>query len=82
MGIENINNISFNSPNFKIDEWALNEEGARVLRIIKALEHNYQKYGAAYCPGKVERINENICPCFDYTTTGICKCGLYKPVTD
>lgn len=65
-------------PDFTVEGYALNEDGARVLRIIKALERNFNKYGAAYCPCKVERTPENICPCFDYTDTGNCKCGLYK----
>lgn len=73
-----MSDISFKSPNFKLNEWALNEDGARVLRIIKALERNQEKYGAAYCPCKVERTNENICPCYEYSDTGVCKCGLYK----
>ena len=72
MDIENI------PPDFTVEGYALNEDGARVLRIVKALERNHKKYGAAYCPCKVERIPDNICPCKDYIDGGSCKCGLYK----
>jgi ferredoxin-thioredoxin reductase catalytic subunit len=63
-----------------IKKYALNEDGARILRITKALERNHKKFGAAYCPCKVDKIPENICPCYDFTDTGICKCGLYQNV--
>ena len=63
---------------FKITDWALNEDGARVLRTIEGLRRNFKKYGAAYCPCKIERIEENICPCKEHLTTGKCICGLYK----
>lgn len=68
----------YNLSTLNIKEWALNEDGARTLRIIKALARNHEKYGAAYCPCKIEHIPENICPCNDYTSTGNCHCGLYK----
>ena len=68
----------YNMENLNIKEWALNSDGERVLRIIKALHRNHEKYGAAYCPCRTEHIPENICPCKEYKETSICKCGLYK----
>jgi len=70
--------IEYDFFNFKVTDWALNDDGARVLRIIEALRRNYKKYGAAYCPCKVERIPDNVCPCKEHVETGRCKCGLYK----
>lgn len=69
---------NYSMKNLKINEWALNEDGAHVLRIIKALHRNHEKYGAAYCPCKIDKITENICPCKDYSDTGKCICKLYK----
>lgn len=63
---------------FKLTDWALNNDGARVLKIIEALRRNYKKYGAPYCPCKIDRIPDNICPCKEHLTSGVCKCGLYK----
>ena len=63
---------------FKLTDWALNDDGARVLRTIEGLRRNYKKYGEAYCPCKIEHIPDNICPCVEHLTTGGCKCGLYK----
>lgn len=61
-----------------IKTWALNDDGERVLRTIEALKRNFKKYGAAYCPCKIERIPDNICPCKENREQGTCKCGLYK----
>jgi ferredoxin-thioredoxin reductase catalytic subunit len=65
--------------NFEILKWALNDDGKKILRIINSLEQNYIKYGKSYCPCKIQKIDDNICPCKDYKEFGICICGLYKP---
>lgn len=70
--------MNTDSTNFLIKEYALNDDGARVLRIIKGLESNFKKYGASYCPCKIDKIEDNICPCKDYRETGNCICKLYK----
>lgn len=71
----------FKMSNLNIDTWALNDDGARVLKIIKGLQRNHELYGHAYCPCKLDRTEENICPCKEYKSTSVCKCGLYKQLS-
>lgn len=52
---------------FKIN---LNEEQAE--RIIKGL---IEKGG--YCPCKIPKIPENICPCDEFINDKICHCNLW-----
>ena len=47
-----------------------NEEHAK--QIIEGL---HKKGG--YCPCKVQKIEENLCPCDEFITTGVCHCRLY-----
>ncbi len=61
------------------NEYGETSQGRRILRIIDALKRNHQKYGESYCPCKVDRIPDNICPCKEYRDTGKCICGLYLP---
>lgn len=46
--------------------------------VVEGLQKNIAKYGAPYCPCKVQRVDENICPCLEFRTQGICECGLYE----
>ena len=46
--------------------------------IIKALEHNKEKYGESYCPCRYPRNEDTICPCKPFRESGDCVCGLYK----
>lgn len=62
-----------------IEEYGTTAEGRKKLKIINALERNFEKYGASYCPCKINRIDDNICPCKEYRETGKCICGLYLP---
>jgi ferredoxin-thioredoxin reductase catalytic subunit len=45
--------------------------------VLKGLEFNKIEYGKRYCPCKVKRIKDNICPCKDMREKQECYCGLY-----
>jgi ferredoxin-thioredoxin reductase catalytic subunit len=60
-----------------VNDNGLTAEGRKKLRVIEALKRNYDKYGHSYCPCKVDKIEDNICPCKDFRETGKCICGLY-----
>ncbi len=45
--------------------------------IPEGLERNKQKHGARYCPCRISRTSENICPCKEMRETKKCCCGLF-----
>ena len=45
--------------------------------VLKGLEFNKFGYGARYCPCKIQRISDNICPCKEMRENKICHCGLF-----
>jgi len=59
----------------------LNPDTDHVNRIISGLKRNTDIYGDAYCPCKIEKIPENICPCqshiADIKKDGHCRCRLF-----
>lgn len=61
------------------NEYGTTAQGRKILRIVDALKRNHEKYGESYCPCKVDRIEDNICPCKEFRETGNCICGLYTP---
>lgn len=59
----------------------MNPDESRVKLILDGLKRNEDTYGARYCPCKIDKVEDNICPCTDYRETGICKCRLFiKPL--
>lgn len=48
-------------------------------RVIKGLKKNFKKYGNYYCPCKLAKTEENICPCEEFRCTKHCHCGVFKP---
>jgi ferredoxin-thioredoxin reductase catalytic subunit len=52
--------------------YRINKDKKHVDLIIEGL---LKKDG--YCPCKVEKIPENLCPCDEFITTGVCHCGLW-----
>ncbi|MFA5760335.1 MAG: ferredoxin-thioredoxin reductase catalytic domain-containing protein [Dehalococcoidales bacterium] len=60
-----------------VNKYGITDSGKRTLRIIKSLERNFEKYGASYCPCKIDKIEDNICQCKEFRETGKCICGLY-----
>ena len=70
--------ISQQSVDFA-NEHGTTAHGRRVLRITDALKRNHEKYGHPYCPCKINRTEDNICPCKEFRETGKCICGLYTP---
>ena len=52
--------------------YKLNPDENHVDSIIKGL-----KSKEGYCPCKVQKIEENLCPCDEFITTGECHCKLW-----
>ena len=50
----------------------LNKEKEYVIKLINAIYKN-----EGYCPCKVGKKQENICPCTDFMKKNECKCKLY-----
>lgn len=46
--------------------------------IIPGLDKREEKYGARYCPCKLDRTLDNICPCKELRVDRKCSCGLFK----
>ena len=55
-------------------------------KVEKKVEENYKNHGVPYCPCRVKKIPENICPCIylvkDLEEKGRCLCGLFKVKDD
>jgi ferredoxin-thioredoxin reductase catalytic subunit len=45
--------------------------------INEGLENNKKNYGVRYCPCKLQKSKENICPCKEFRDTQHCHCGLF-----
>jgi len=46
--------------------------------VLKGLEFNKIEHGTRYCPCRIKRIKDNICPCKEMRKTRVCHCGLFK----
>jgi len=61
--------------------WKLNPDAKIVENIIKAQNRLLIKFGEYYCPCKIKRIPQNICPCeaapMEIEQDGHCHCNLY-----
>lgn len=48
--------------------------------VVKGLEFNKEHFKVRYCPCKLQRLPENVCPCVELRHQGTCTCGLFvKP---
>lgn len=54
----------------------VNEE--RKMPVAKGLISNYNRYGVMYCPCKIDKTPDTICPCRDMRIHMVCKCGLFE----
>lgn len=57
-----------------MEGYRLNPDMEYVNRIIKGLA---KKDG--HCPCKVGNLEENLCPCNEFVSTGVCHCKLFIP---
>ena len=57
---------------FFLEGYKINNNLKYTLTIIRGL---IEKNG--YCPCKLEKIEENICPCDEFINTGKCHCQLF-----
>lgn len=63
----------------KVDA-VLSSDRDRVSKIMNALNSNISKYGAAYCPCKLDKSLKSVCPCEEFRTNKDmkkCHCGIY-----
>jgi len=47
--------------------------------ILEGLERNLNKYGARYCPCRINRDKDTICPCTKMRQDKECHCKLFMP---
>jgi ferredoxin-thioredoxin reductase catalytic subunit len=47
--------------------------------LLDNLRKGFKKKGG-YCPCKLEKSDDNICPCVEFIETGKCHCGLFEKV--
>lgn len=57
--------------------YKLNPNSEHVDLIIEGLKNK-----GGYCPCKVQKTIENMCPCDDFISTGKCCCKLYVKVEE
>jgi len=48
-------------------------------KLLEALRQGLKKKDG-YCPCKLEKADDNICPCVEFINTGKCHCGLFETV--
>ena len=60
-----------------MEGYRINMDAPHVNIIIDGL---IKKGG--YCPCKVQKIPENLCPCTEFLTTGVCHCRLWVKIED
>ena len=59
-------------------KFKLTSDPGLAAQIVKGLNRNEEKHGARYCPCKLEKTEENICPCIEYKETGDCHCKVFE----
>ena len=52
--------------------YKLNPDSKHVDLIIEGL-----KKTSGFCPCKVQKTSENLCPCDEFIDTGVCHCRLW-----
>ena len=55
--------------------YKINPDMEYVQKIINGLQ---RKNG--HCPCKVGELEENLCPCNEFISTGVCHCKLFLPI--
>jgi len=62
-------------------DWKLNDDKTVVAKLIKSLAKNLETTGFVYCPCRISRHPDNVCPCsvveLDIAKDGHCKCRLF-----
>jgi ferredoxin-thioredoxin reductase catalytic subunit len=57
---------------FTCDGYRLNRKENHVKIIVEGLKNKEQ-----FCPCKLQKTDENLCPCDEFIKTGVCHCGLW-----
>jgi ferredoxin-thioredoxin reductase catalytic chain len=61
--------------------WCLNSDSSLLENVLKALNMKQEKFGEYYCPCRIQRIPENICPCKwasdEIAKVGHCHCRIF-----
>lgn len=62
-------------------KWKLNPDPKKLDGLLQAENKLKEKFGEYYCPCKIKRIPENVCPCKDspqeIAKDGHCHCGMF-----
>lgn len=45
--------------------------------ILEGLERNKAQHGARYCPCRLQKTVDTVCPCREFREEGHCHCGLF-----
>jgi ferredoxin-thioredoxin reductase catalytic chain len=65
----------------KTKGWRLNPDQKQVVGLVKAENTLQIKFGEYYCPCKIKRIPEKVCPCKDspkeIEKDGHCHCQMF-----
>ena len=63
------------------NDWKLNSDKTILNKLISSLAKNLETTGFVYCPCRISRHPDNICPCsvveLDIAKDGHCKCRLF-----
>ena len=64
----------------EVAKYVLSDNAEHVERVRNGIEKKREKYGEGYCPcvTPLAHSEDTICPCLEYRTTGVCRCGMYK----
>ena len=55
----------------------LNDNEKLTKAVFEGLLRNKEKHGAYYCPCKLDKTPENICPCDEMQEKQKCHCNLF-----
>lgn len=58
----------------------VNPDPAVVQLTLQGLEHNKEAHGARYCPCRLDRVKDTICPCRPMRENQVCECGLFVKI--
>lgn len=62
--------------------WCVNSDEKTIENVLKAMNMKKEKFGDYYCPCRLQRVPDNICPCVfaesEIKKDGLCHCRLYS----
>jgi ferredoxin-thioredoxin reductase catalytic subunit len=55
----------------------INPDSEIVTMITDGLDNSKRDVGVRYCPCRLEKTLDSVCPCLEFRTTNHCHCGLF-----